>query len=103
MEAEFLPYPNILRRLIEAYLYTRYPGRKNNDFEESLITLGVNAAIAQKADRFCNDFSHARFDSLFGQDGNSVGQAPEIVKSLIEELERIDENHFKSMKDSITN
>lgn len=100
-EAEFLPYPNILRRLIEAYLFTKFPGKHNKDFENILISLGVAPDIARKADRFCNDFSHARFDSIFGQDGNSLAYAPDVVRSLIGELERIDESHFSSMSELI--
>lgn len=100
-DSDFLPYPNMLRRLIEAYLYTKQPGAKNNDFEKELIGFGVDADVAKKADRFCNDFSHSRFDSVYGQEGKTIADAPAVVKATLTELERIDPSHFNSMRELI--
>lgn len=97
VDADFLPYPNMLRKLIEAFLYSKRPGSKNNNFEEHLIEYGVSREIAQKADRFCNDFSHGRFDVVYGQEGGILGHAPEVVENLLSELERIEPKHFASM------
>jgi wobble nucleotide-excising tRNase len=100
-DSDFLPYPNILRRLLEAYLFTKFPGREIGDFNKELGALGVKGEIALLADRFCNDFSHARFDSLYGQEGNPISVAPTVVKDLVCELERIDPDHFNSMKNFV--
>ncbi len=97
-DSDFLPFPNMLRKLLEAYLYAKEPGKVANDYEASLIKYGMNPEVAKKADRFCNDFSHARFDSLYGPEIESLGSTPTIIKSVIEELEKIDQMHFSSMK-----
>lgn len=98
VDADFLPYPNMLRKLIEAFLYSKRPGSKNNNFEEQLIEYGVNREIAQKSDRFCNDFSHGRFDVVYGQEGGVLGHAPDVIENLLSELERVEPKHFESMR-----
>ena len=91
----------MLRRLLEAYLYAREPGRIADDYEESLIRYGVKNEVAKMAARFCNDFSHARFDSIYGTDLESLNKAPEIIKEVLEELEKNDSEHFLSMQELV--
>ena len=98
---DFLPYPNMLRRFLEAYIYSKEPGASSSDYETPLIKYGMKADVAQIANRFSNDFSHTRFDAIYGNDLTSLSNTPEILKKVIEELERIDSVHFNSMSEYI--
>lgn len=93
-----LPYPNMLRKLIEIYTTSRRPGWNGENYKELFQELGMNEEISQKADRFCNDFSHGKADGLTGQDLESFSASNAIIGEIISELERIDSAHFLSIK-----
>lgn len=95
---DYLPYPNMLRRFLEAYIYSKEPGASSSDFETPLRKYGVSVDVAQKANRFANDFSHSRLDSIYGADLSSIASTAEILRLTISELETIDPIHFNSMK-----
>jgi wobble nucleotide-excising tRNase len=92
-----LPYPNMLRKLIEIYMTSRRPGWNGENYKEFLQQLGMNDEVAFKADRFCNDFSHGKADALIGQDMEAFSASSAIIGEIIGELERIDAEHFSSI------
>jgi len=95
---EALPYPNMLRKLIEIYTTSRRPGWNGENYGNLFKELGMDEEIAIKADRFCNDFSHGKADALIGPDMESGSSSIKILEEIISELERIDEPHFASIK-----
>jgi wobble nucleotide-excising tRNase len=92
-----LPYPNMLRKLLEIYTTSRRPGWNGENYNKLFQELGMSEDIALKADRFCNDFSHGKGDALIGPDMESFSASNTIISEIISELERIDENHFASI------
>jgi wobble nucleotide-excising tRNase len=99
---EALPYPNMLRKLIEIYTTSRRPGWNGENYSKLFKELGMAEDIATKADRFCNDFSHGKADALIGPDIESFSSSNKIMEEIITELEKIDAPHFASIKAGVT-
>lgn len=104
---KFYHYPNIARRVLEAFLAFRLPNsahtweenRFNSDMHGYLHELGFDAAKTNRILNFLNAHSHnARTDGSVDHDESILLETPAVLADVLELIEHADSNHFTEMK-----
>jgi len=103
----FYHYPNIARRVLEAFLAFRLPNsahtwednRFNSDMHGYLHELGFDAAKTNRILNFLNAHSHnARPDGSVDHDESILLETPAVLADVLELIEHADSNHCTEMK-----
>lgn len=104
---KFYHYPNIARRVLEAFLAFRLPNsahtwednRFNSDMHGYLHELGFDAAKTNRILNFLNAHSHnARPDGSVDHDESILLETPAVLADVLELIEHADSNHCTEMK-----
>jgi len=104
---KFYHYPNIARRVLEAFLAFRLPNsahtwednRFNSDMHGFLHELGFDAAKTNRILNFLNAHSHnARPDGSVDHDESILLETPAVLADVLELIEHADSNHCTEMK-----
>jgi wobble nucleotide-excising tRNase len=104
---KFYHYPNIARRVLEAFLAFRMPNsahtwednRFNSDMHGYLHELGFDAAKTNRILNFLNAHSHnARPDGSVDHDESILLETPAVLADVLELIEHADSNHCTEMK-----
>lgn len=107
---KFYHYPNIARRVLEAFLSFRLPGSaltwgKNNgksDMHSSLHELGFDPAKTNRMLDFLNAHSHnARPDGSVDHDESILLETPAVLKDVLDLIKNADVNHYAGMMELI--
>ncbi len=104
---KFYHYPNIARRVLEAFLAFRLPNsahtwednRFNSDMHGYLHELGFDTAKTNRILNFLNAHSHnARPDGSVDHDESILLETPAVLADVLELIEHADSNHCTEMK-----
>jgi wobble nucleotide-excising tRNase len=104
---KFYHYPNIARRVLEAFLAFRLPNsahtwednRFNSDMHGHLHELGFDAAKTNRILNFLNAHSHnARPDGSVDHDESILLETPAVLADVLELIKHADSNHCTEMK-----
>lgn len=95
-------FPNIARRLLEAFLAFRYP-QKEGKLHQQLQLVGFDEAKKIRILRFLHTYSHADAISSPEHDLTALGEARAVLKDLLDLIKCEDETHFNGMVDLIEN
>jgi len=107
---KFYHYPNIARRVLEAFLSFRLPNsahtwednRFNSDMYGYLHELGFDAAKTNRILNFLNAHSHnARPDGSVDHDESILLETPAVLADVLELIEHADSNHCTAMKELV--
>jgi wobble nucleotide-excising tRNase len=103
---KFYHYPNIARRVLEAFLAFRLPGsahtwennRFNSEMHGSLHELGFDASKTNRILNFLNAHSHnARPDGSVDHDESILLETPAVLTDVLKLIEHADSNHYTEM------
>lgn len=104
---KFYHYPNIARRVLEAFLAFRLPNsahtwennRFNSDMHLYLHELGFDAAKTNRILNFLNAHSHnARPDGSVDHDESILLETPAVLADVLALIEHADSKHCSEMK-----
>ena len=104
---KFYHYPNIARRVLEAFLAFRLPNSAhtwernqfNSDMHGYLHELGFDAVKTNRILNFLNAHSHnARPDGSVDHDESILLETPAVLADVLELIEHADSNHCTEMK-----
>ena len=96
---KFYHYPNIARRVLEAFLAFRLPNSGQSNMHDSLHKLGFDAAKTNRILNFLNAHSHnARPDGSVDHDESILLETPAVLADALELIEHADSNHCSEMK-----
>jgi wobble nucleotide-excising tRNase len=104
---KFYHYPNIARRVLEAFLAFRLPNsahtwednRFKSDMHGYLHELGFDTAKTNRILNFLNAHSHnARPDGSVDHDESILLETPAVLADVLDLIEHADSNHCTSMK-----
>lgn len=99
---KFYHYPNIARRVLEAFLAFRLPNSAHageSNMHDSLHELGFDAAKTNRILNFLNAHSHnARPDGSVDHDESILLETPAVLADVLELMEHADSNHCTEMK-----
>lgn len=99
---KFYHYPNIARRVLEAFLSFRLPSSAHageSNMHDSLHALGFDRAITNRILNFLNAHSHnARPDGSVDHDESILLETPAVLADVLELIEHADSNHCTEMK-----
>lgn len=103
---KFYHYPNIARRVLEAFLAFRLPNSARageSNMHESLHELGFDAPKTNRILNFLNAHSHnARPDGSVDHDESILLETPSVLAEVLELIEHADSNHCTEMKKLIS-
>jgi wobble nucleotide-excising tRNase len=104
---KFYHYPNITRRVLEAFLAFRLPNsahtwednRFNSDMHSYLHELAFDTAKTNRILNFLNAHSHnARPDGYVDHDESILLETPAVLADVLKLIEHADGNHYTEMK-----
>jgi wobble nucleotide-excising tRNase len=107
---KFYHYPNIARRVLEAFLAFRLPNSSHtwvdnqfkSDMHRYLHELGFDAAKTNRILNFLNAHSHnPRPDGSVDHDESILLETPSILMDVLALIESADHDHFVGMKDLV--
>ncbi len=97
---EYLPYPNMARRLLEGFLTFKLP-QPDLDMIEKVLRLeeGKPTAEGRAILRLLNNHSHLRVirEGEFADDVDSISILPDILKNLLNFIKYHDERHYNTL------
>jgi wobble nucleotide-excising tRNase len=108
---KFYHYPNIARRVLEAFLAFRLPNsahtwednRFKSDMHGYLHELGFDSAKTNRILNFLNTHSHnARPDGSVDHDESILLETPAVLANVLELIEHADSSHCAEMKKLIS-
>lgn len=88
-------FPNIARRLLEAFLSFRHP--ENVSLYAKLEKIEFSETIKSRILRFMHTYSHADAVSDPEHDPTILGETTSVLKSLLDLIESEDANHYRAM------
>jgi wobble nucleotide-excising tRNase len=99
---KFYHYPNIARRVLEAFLSFRLPGSAHagdSSMHDSLHALGHDRAVTNRILNFLNAHSHnARPDGSVDHNESILLETPAVLADVLALIEHADSNHCTEMK-----
>ncbi len=99
---KFYHYPNIARRVLEAFLAFRLPNSAHageSNMHDSLHELGFDAAKTNRILNFLNAHSHnARPDGSVDHDESILLETPAVLADVLALIEHADSKHCTEMK-----
>jgi wobble nucleotide-excising tRNase len=98
---KFYHYPNIARRVLEAFLSFRLPSSAHageSNMHDSLHALGFDRAITNRILNFLNAHSHnARPDGSVDHDESILLETPAVLADVLKLISHADSNHCSEM------
>ncbi len=96
--AEYYAIPNIARRLLESFLAFRFPTEDNLQQQLNRAT-SVEEAKRARIIRFLHTYSHDGKVNEPEHDLSILSETPQILKDVLELIEKVDGPHFVEMQD----
>lgn len=98
--SEYLPYPNMARRLLEGFLTFKLP-QPTLDMIEKVLKLeeGKSTTAGRSILRLLNNQSHLRVirEGELGDDIDSISALPDLLRNLLEFIKHHDERHYNTL------
>ncbi|HNR24831.1 MAG TPA: AAA family ATPase [Candidatus Bipolaricaulis anaerobius] len=94
--SQYYYLPNVIRRLLEAFLEFKVPGRES--IHKRLETVDFDPSKKDRIRRFCDTHSHTRVIDELEQDPVILGEAPRVAKDVLDLMQSVDKDHFCGMK-----
>lgn len=93
--------PNILRRFFEAFLYMKYPNKKNFKGKYSdYFTSSENITEKQKSLKLMDEYSH-EWNPEHSHKFPEVQEIEQAVKFILDTISQKDSEHYKALEDSL--
>jgi len=92
--------PNLARRLLESFLIFKVPNE--NSLFKRLEAVDFDGPKKTRLQRFLDMHSHAELIAEGHDEASSLAEAPDVLKDLLELIEKCDAEHFQRMKNSIS-
>ncbi len=96
--AEYYAMPNIARRLLESFLSFRFPTEDNLQQQLNRAT-AIEEAKRARMIRFLHTHSHDGKVNEPEHDLSILSETPQILKDVLELIEKVDGSHFAEMQD----
>jgi len=94
--SQYYYLPNVIRRLLEAFLEFKVPGK--GSIHKRLEGINFNPAKKDRIRRFCDTHSHSRVIDEPEQDPVILGEAPHVAEDVMDLIRAVDQEHFNGMK-----
>lgn len=94
------PLPNVARRLLESFLAFKQPG--SDGLMNKLELVDFDPAKKTRMLRFTHSFSHSDRIEEHGMDMSLLAEAPQVMKEILELIERTDRQHYDGMVEQVT-
>jgi len=94
--SQYYYLPNVIRRLLEAFLEFKVPGK--GSIHKRLEGIKFDPAKKDRIRRFCDTHSHSRVIDEAEQDPVILGEAPYVAKDVLDLIQALDQDHFNGMK-----
>lgn len=100
--SDYLPYPNMGRRLLEGFLTFKLPlPNSEGSLIDRVLTLeeGENTAAGRAVLRLLNNHSHLRViaDGDIADDISNISILPDVFRQLLEFIKHHDEKHYNTL------
>lgn len=92
----FYPLPNVVRRLLEAFLAFKEPG-KTGELSQQLRDIDFDIAKKERIVRFTNTYSHHGLMPEPAHDMSVLAEAPYVAQDVLLLIQQMDRGHFDSM------
>lgn len=99
--SSYYEHPNLARRLLESFLAFRLPGNQGKSFHQRLDLVDVDAAVRSRIYRFLNAYSHSDRIAEPDHDLSLLSEAPVVMADVLGVIQRMDEPHFRAMKNLV--
>jgi len=103
---KFYHYPNIARRVLEAFLSFRLPSSARagqGSMHDSLHALGFDSAVTNRILNFLNSHSHnASPDGSVDHDESILLETPAVLADVLKLIEHADSKHCAEMKNLVS-
>lgn len=96
--APFYPLPNISRRLLEAVLAFKQPG-KTGELYQQIKDIPFDEAKKARILRFTNTYSHHGLMAEPAHDLSILSETPDVMRDVLSLVEHLDPSHFENMKE----
>jgi len=94
--SQYYYLPNVIRRLLEAFLEFKVPGK--GSIHKRLEGIKFDPAKKDRIRRFCDTHSHSRVIDEPEQDPVILGEAPHVAEDVMDLIRTVDQEHFNGMK-----
>jgi len=94
--SQYYYLPNVIRRLLEAFLEFKVPMK--GSIYRKLENIDFDSAKKERIRRFCDAHSHCRVIDEAEQDQVILGEARYVAKDIMDLIKETDEGHYKGMK-----
>lgn len=94
--AQYYYLPNVVRRLLEAFLEFKVPGK--TCLHKRLQDVGFEDARKERIRRFCETHSHSRVIDEPEQDPVILGEANSIAQDVMDLIRTVDKGHLIGME-----
>lgn len=95
--AHYYPLPNISRRLLEAVLAFKQPGKTGELFQQ-IKDIAFDETKKTRILRFTNTYSHHGLMAEPAHDLSILAETPDVMRDVLALVEHLDQLHFESMK-----
>ncbi|QEY16481.1 hypothetical protein D0C16_11115 [Cellvibrio sp. KY-GH-1] len=92
----YYPLPNVVRRLLEAFLAFKEPG-KTGELSQQLRDINFDISKKERIVRFTNTYSHHGLMPEPAHDMSVLAEAPFVAQDVLLLIEQMDRSHFDSM------
>lgn len=92
----YYPLPNVVRRLLEAFLAFKEPG-KTGELSQQLRDINFDISKKERIVRFTNTYSHHGLMPEPAHDMSVLAEAPFVAQDVLLLIEQMDRGHFDSM------
>jgi len=92
--------PNLARRLLEAFLVFKIPDE--DTLHARLEAIDFDGPKKTRILRFLDTHSHSEQIAEGHDDASALSEAPDVLKDLLELIERCDAEHFGRMRQALT-
>jgi wobble nucleotide-excising tRNase len=92
----YYPLPNVVRRLLEAFLAFKEPA-KTGELSQQLRDIDFDIPKKERIVRFTNTYSHHGLMPEPAHDMSVLAEAPQVAKDVLLLIKQMDRGHFDSM------
>lgn len=92
----YYPLPNVVRRLLEAFLAFKEPG-KTGELSQQLRDINFDISKKERIVRFTNTYSHHGLMPEPAHDMSVLAEAPFVAQDVLLLIKQMDRGHFDSM------
>lgn len=94
--------PNVGRRLLEAVLSFKAPGRVGELYQQLQLVEGFADVRKTRIVRFCNAHSHGTYMGEPDADISMLSETPEVMKDILDLIKHMDSAHYDSMMELLS-